>query len=296
MTESSSLNMAASIRTLWISLTVGYFLDSPIIEGINGFQPIIVPSLTQIAREHNRCRSRHIFYPVVSPLDSSSGTDEDGESDRYLISVASGKLSWEISEAQTQKPVLNLSLRDASPEEATDDENTEDVSEWDQGQRWMVTVEYLSILDIVTDDPDSNEPWLSPGRSSSSFLKDCPQLFRLEPTDVRDTAEWIIGEFGLDYVKKAVSQDKQSILLSFRKDDIVYGLEFMSIMMMGDAKPACRASSAFLLQAIQGGIQERTIGAALGAAGEATSKASRSIASDTMESFRQLRDAKRHKK
>lgn len=296
MTESFTLKMAASITTLWISLIVGYFFDSPIIEGINGLQPIIVPSLTQIARDHKSCRPRHSFYRVVYALDSSSGADEDGESDQYLMSVVSRKLSWEISEAQTQKPVLNLSLRDASPEEARDDENADDVSEWDQGQRWMITVGYLSSLDIVTDDLDSNEPWLSPARSSSSLLKECPQLFRLEPRDIRETVEWIISEFGLAYIKKAVSQDKQSILLSFRKDDIAYGLEFMSIMMMGDAKPACGASSAFLLQAIQGGIQERTIGAALGAAGEATSKASRSIASDTMQSFRQLRDAKRRKK
>jgi len=127
------------------------------------------------------------------------------------------------------------------------------------------------------------------------LLKHCPQLFRLEPTAIRETARYIVSEFGADYLRNAVLRD-DAVLLSFRKDQVAYGLEFMSTMMMTDARPVCGASSAFFLQAIEGGIQERTVGAALGAASAATSKASRSIASDTMESVRKLRDVTRHKK
>jgi hypothetical protein len=107
---------------------------------------------------------------------------------------------------------------------------------------------------------------------------------------VLETAQFIIDEFGVSYLE---SEPK---LLGFRKGDVSYGLEFMSIMMMiGDAKPFCAQSTDLLLQGIHGGISERSIQNALGAASAATSQASQSIASDTMESIRQLRASNRNK-
>eukprot|EP00536_Pseudo-nitzschia_multiseries_P018929 jgi/Psemu1/58064/gm1.58064_g len=242
----------------------------------------------------------HVHVHVHRAAPDGSG---DGESaDAHLAAEASKKLPWELSDEKQQKPVLNLSLRDASPEDLPS-ESEDDVAanKWNKGQRWEATIGFLEEMGIVADDDDDDEttpdtPWLSPARKSSALLRDCPQLFRLEPSEIRKTGEWIAETFGTGYLSNAVLRDRNAVLLSFRRDDAEYGLEFMSLMMMTDAKPACLASSAFLVTAIEGGIQERAVGAALGLAAEATSRASKSIASDTMESFRQLRDAKRHKK
>lgn len=223
---------------------------------------------------------------------SVTTSSEDGIIyDDTLIAKAAEKLDWEKSELKSQKPILNLSLRDPSPEETEIDidDDDGDILEWNQGQRWAITVDHLSNLGLFSNDAGSIN-------SSQVLLQNCPQLFRLDPSSIQETAEWIINEFGLAYLQAAALRDGNSILLSFRKADASYGLEFMSVMMMMDAKMACGASSAFFLEAIRGGIQERAVSAALGAAGSATSQASRSIASDTMESFRQLRDANRHKK
>ena len=233
------------------------------------------------------------FGRYLGHFSASIGVDGDDFYDDNLIMAASKKLDWEITEQRSQKPILNLSLRDVSPEETTNstDDDEEDISEWNRGQRWSVSVEYLSELGLF-----ANEGSSTPTESSSVLLRNCPQLFRLDPSSIQETAQWIIDEFGLVYLQAAVLRDGNCVFLTFRKEDAAYGLQFMSLMMMTDAKTACAASSAFLLEAIRGGIQERTVSAALGAAGTATSTASRSIASDTMESFRQLRDANRNKK
>ena len=224
-------------------------------------------------------------------LSATANVKDDGFYDDNLITMASEKLDWEKSDERNQKPVLNLSLRDTSPEERRiNKDDDDDVLQWNRGQRWTITVDHLSDLGVFANDEGSTN------KSSRALLKNCPQLFRLDPSAIRETAQWTIREFGIVYLQAAVLRDGNSILLSFRKDDASYGLEFMSVMMMTDAKTACAASSAFLLEAIRGGIQERAVSAALGAAGSATSKASQSIASDTMESFRKLRDANRHKK
>lgn len=217
-----------------------------------------------------------------------------GIGDDNLVALASEKLDWEIAEETSRKPVLNLSIRDASPEETTTDESDDnDVCEWNRGQRWTVTLKHLTELGVTVNEASASSDDTS--NTGSVFLENCPQLFRLDPSEVRETAQWIVDEFGLSYLKAAAIQNKNSVLLSFRKEDAAYGLEFMTTMMMMDAKPACAASSALLLQAIRGGIQERAVGAALRAAENATSQASKSIASDTMESLRQVRDATRNK-
>mmetsp|Transcript_3757 Transcript_3757/g.9846 ORF Transcript_3757/g.9846 Transcript_3757/m.9846 type:complete len:288 (+) Transcript_3757:46-909(+) len=248
--------------------------------------------------EHSSNRSGESGRPV-SFLPAVNSDDGGYFYDDNLITAASKKLDWEVSEQRSQKPILNLSLRDASPEElyiSVDDDD--DASKWNQGHRWNITVEYLSELGVFDTEDISSATETSPlpTISTRSLVEKCPQLFRLDPATIQETAQWIVDEFGISFLRAAIIRDNNPILLSFRKEDAAYGLEFMSTMMMTDAKPACAASSAFLMEAIRGGIQERAVSAALGAASSATSKASRSIASDTMESFRQLRDANRHKK
>lgn len=86
-------------------------------------------------------------------------------------------------------------------------------------------------------------------------------------------------------------------LLSFRCSDVAYGVEFLGTMMMmtsADAVvAACATSPAFLLSGIQGGIQERAVEKALGAAGSATSAANQKIVGDAVQSWNQIQQRKR---
>jgi hypothetical protein len=157
-------------------------------------------------------------------------------------------------------------------------ENTnDDTSEWDQGQRWDITKQGLSSQ-------------LSLDVNEDALLQECPQLLRLEPSMVLETAEWIVQEFGVSYLQLAPPR-----LLSFRSTDVAYGLEFMSTMMMANAKGACLAAPALLLSGIEGGIQEQAVKNALGAAGDATTKASQRIVGDSMATLQQLQQQKRRK-
>ena len=109
---------------------------------------------------------------------------------------------------------------------------------------------------------------------------------------VEGTASWIIDRFNLSFL------ESEWQLSGYPKDDVEYGLEFVSTMMMMTPEVAasvCQKSSALLLQGIQGGIQERAVQEALRSASDATSKASKSIASDTIASFRQLQNNQRKK-
>ncbi|KAG7348214.1 hypothetical protein IV203_016919 [Nitzschia inconspicua] len=206
------------------------------------------------------------------------------EIDDKILQAARNKLSWEIVQETQQKPILNLSARDLSPESTIEgtsavERNYDDISSWKNGERWTATKQLLESLGVDI----SNEV---------DILSQCPQLLRLESFMVEETASCIIDLFDVEYVQSEWQ------LLSYPLDDVVYGLEFVSTMMMmpqSDTRTICAQSSALLLQGIQGGIQERAVQTALGAASEVTSQATKAIASDTMKSFRQLRTNRRNK-
>jgi hypothetical protein len=226
----------------------------------------------------------------------SSFINDGNYNDEEFIIAATQKLTWEINEKTNQKPLLDLSLRDTSPEEYDSSDElltTEATSDWDQGQQWKITLNFLSeLIDSVDENDITPPPSII---QESKILENCPQLFRLEPIIIEETAQCIIDEFGIQYLQSSVLNDNP-IILSYKADDVVYGLQFMTTMMMTDSKPACAASSSLLLLAINGGIQERAVSTALGAAADATSKANKSIASDTMQSLRQIRTTNRNKK
>ena len=231
-------------------------------------------------------------------LFSSSFINDVNCNDEEFIVAATQKLTWEINEKTNEKPLLDLSSRDTSLVDSRSSEElltTEDTSDWDQGQRWKITLQKLSELIDTVDEDVITPPPPSSIIQESKILEICPQLFRLEPIIIEETAQRIIDEFGIQYLQSSVLNDNP-IILSYKANDVVYGLQFMTTMMMTDAKPACAASSALLLLAINGGIQERAVSTALGAAADATSKANKSIASDTMQSLRQIRTANRNKK
>jgi hypothetical protein len=189
----------------------------------------------------------------------------------YDIEAASDKMVWETLEESSSRPLLNLSSRDmTSPEDVVSE--TTDTSEWDQGQLWQITKQGLSNMGV---------------EDTESVLQKCPQLLRLEPSMVLETAEWVVQEFSTKYL------ESEPRLLSFRLTDASYGLEFMSMMMMMDAKPFCTAAPELLLTGIEGGIQEQAVKKALGSAADATTKASQTIAGDTMKTFKNLQKQRR---
>jgi hypothetical protein len=194
------------------------------------------------------------------------------EANDYDLDAAAEILVWERIQSSASRPVLDLSSKDASPEEADTNTHGEDVKNrenWSKGQYWKQTSDGLQQLGIT-----------------GEFLPKCPQLLRLYPGMVLATAEWLRNEFGVEYLRL------EPRLLSYPLTDVKYGLEFMSTMMMTDAKPACRASPDLFRSAIEGGIQEQSVKAALGAAGDATSKATQTIAGDAMASLKNLKNRK----
>jgi hypothetical protein len=251
------MKIVSSIFSTSIILFNVGITPSPFVRGFF-YQTLHVPSLQ---RQRQRQRQHRQRTPKLFAADKKN---------EYDIEAASVKLLWERMQESSSQPVLNLSSRNASTEESKTD-MSDGRESWSQGQRWKRTREGLNLLDIEVD---------------YSFLQRCPQLLRLDPLMVLETAEWIVNEFGIDYLKS------EPRLLSFCVKYVEYGLEFMSIMMMTDAKPACRASTDFFLTAIEGGIHEQAVMVALGAAGDATSKASQTIAGDTMTSIQSLRKRK----
>ena len=189
----------------------------------------------------------------------------------YDIEGASKLLEWEKLRDASRRPVLNLSARDASPEESSTP-ISDNKESWCNGQLWKQTKDGLNELGVNIDD--------------SFYLQQCPQLLRLDPSVVLQTASFLIDQFDIEYL------EKEPKLLGYQANDAKYGLEFMSTMMMRDAKSQCLASTDFYLNAIDLGIQEQVVKAALGAAGDATSKANQRIVGDTMVSLNNLKQKK----
>lgn len=184
------------------------------------------------------------------------------------IEAALVPLTWEGLEASASQPVLNLSGRDDSPEDAG---KAQETSNWDQGQLWAETQQGLKDRGIAHPD---------------DCLEKCPQLLRLAPTMVLESADLVLEQYGLAYLKS------ERRLLAYKSEQIIYGLEFMSTMMMMDATVACKASPALLLSGIEGGIQEKAVQSALGAAGAATSQANQRIVGDAMAALQSLKKPK----
>jgi len=174
------------------------------------------------------------------------------------VEAASIKLLWETLEELQARPVLNLSLREESPEE----ECRPDTSGWDGGQRWKETEQGLKNIGLKTD-----------------ILGRCPQLYRLETIMVLEAAEWLIQQ-GFTTV---IQSDPR--ILSYKCKDIEYGLEFLK--MMGMSSPLLLP--ALLLSGVEGGLQERAAQAALGAAGDATYNANQRIVGDVAAALNEIK-------
>ena len=223
--------------------------------------------------------STNFLFPTHRNLHSRT---QLSSSHQYDIEGALALLLWETLLEVSNRPVLDLSARDASPETAavgnkespsSETVSNSDRSLWDQGQRWNITK--LGLVDLGVHNPDR-------------FIEKCPQLLRLESTMVIETAKWIIHEFTVAYL------ESEPRLLSYPVSSVSYGMEFIGTMMMlPDAKPVCRASPELLLGGIEGGLQEQAVKNALGAASEATRQANQKIAGDAAASWKELKQRKR---
>jgi hypothetical protein len=200
------------------------------------------------------------------------------------VKAASVQLLWEKLDEQKSRPVLNLSNREMSPDEASsnfygsvDDQGAE---LWNQGQLWKETKQGLQVLGFDEEG------------SCDSLLQTCPQLYRLESEMILETCAWCIDNgFDVDYLRK------EPRILSYKCKDVAYGLEFISTMLMisKDNEAALgMLVPPLLLSGIDGGLQERAVQEALGAASDATYGANRRIAGDAAASLNQLK-AQRNK-
>ena len=165
------------------------------------------------------------------------------------------------------RPVLDLSK---NREEMIENENSAvqlNTNDWDQGQRWSETSTGLLALGLSSPD---------------ELLLKCPQLYRLEPSQVLETSKWLIQQegFGVTYLIQ------EPRVLSFKRTDVEYGLEFLKLMTMSTSL----ALLVPLLQSgIEGGLQERAVKEALGAAAEATYNANQRIAGDAAATLKSLK-------
>lgn len=228
------------------------------------------------------CTKHRAVHSFVSPPSPSCRAPHavlfSARGDKNWIEAASVQLEWEKLQEKQDQPILNLSGRDASPEE----DSTIDVDngkDWKNGQQWHETKQHLLQL-LNCNDEETIE----------SFRKTNPQLCRLETAQIIETATWLLQEFGSDYV---LSQPQ---FLLYRCVDVQYGLDFMSKMMMvPSAKAACQVAPAILQSGIDGGIQEQYVKKALGDASAATYSANQQIASTAMATLNAMKNNKNKK-
>ena len=179
------------------------------------------------------------------------------------IDAARTKLNWEKEAERQAKPVLNLSARERTvvpaEETAISDSIEEDDEEWIDGKLWEETRSGLIDLKALADDADA----------ASKLLAAAPQLARLEPSEVLECAKFVIEECG-----GTAALTSEPSLLTYRADDVRYGLKFLATMMMVDKSlvaSLCAGDPKILINAIDGGMQERAVAAAIGAANTAGS-------------------------
>lgn len=183
------------------------------------------------------------------------------------IEAASAKLEWEVLEERMTRPVLDLST---NQEELLENGRLTlqiDTTDWDEGQRWSETRK--GLLESGISSPDE-------------FLIECPQLYRLESSQVLETSKWLIERegFGVAYVVQVPR------VLSYKRADVEYGLEFLQLMTMSTSLALLVP---LLLSGIEGGIQERAVKEALGSAAEATCNANQRIAGDVVATLKSMK-------
>ena len=175
------------------------------------------------------------------------------------IEAAKSPLLWEVIKKREAQPVLNLSNRDKVPTDLQSEEAKQDGSCWEDGQQWATTKARLEEMGIRGEDADK-------------LLEAVPQLLRIDTDIIVDSCSAVMDLL----VDGHCLLLREPRLLSFRGDDIRYGVEFLSTMMASSPSTvlqACRVSPSLLLAGTEGGLQKQAVKRALGAAGQAADTA-----------------------
>eukprot|EP00978_Attheya_sp_CCMP212_P029669 scaffold106101_cov24-Attheya_sp.AAC.1 len=234
---------------------------------------------------------RSSFQKTVPLWESSSpsSSGKGGSNVELHVEAAKRKLPWEIMQEKEQRPVLNLSTRQVSPEQLSVEEE-EDAAitlissqGWEDGTVWCNTRTQLEeIMGVISSHDDS---------SIVEWLGVVPQLLRLDTTMVVETARVLLEELEIpcDLLRQEAPQ-----LLAFPPNHVRYGIEFLSIMMamphdLAQIKRLCAQHPSLLQSGVEGGMQEKFVQNALGSASDATQSAQQRIAGDTASTLNQLK-------
>jgi len=253
-------------------------------------------------------------HPPFATL-SSNEDDDDVDDDFFstiisedLLEASNEKLLWEVVREKEQRPVLNLSARDLSPEDVDEKQQQQQQQSKEEsssphrenGEVWKTTQMQLTKMGLFSSSSSSSNGGKDEDSSSSSsitrhkLLHSVPQLLRLDTTMVMETAQVLLEEF---HIPPALLLQESPQLLSFPPEDVRYGVEFLSLMMMMPSNlvlSTCQRTPALLRGGVEGGLQERTVQKALGAAAAATTSANHRIAADAVATLDQLRRTKKN--
>lgn len=220
-----------------------------------------------------------------------AANDDDDDLSLLLFEAAKEPLLWESIQAREDKPVLNLSNRDQnenllndkdSPQQQQVEKEEEALDACFSLEQWNATKTRLKEMGILRSKEEEE-----------NLLRALPQLLRLETSIVVHSCQALVDLFGND-TATMIQQEPQ--LLSFRANDLLYGVEFLSLMMASTQEigvETCRTNPILLKSGAQGGLQEQAVKRALGEAASATTNANQRIAANAAASLEALKQARK---
>ena len=217
---------------------------------------------------HNNVHTAHTHVCYASGKD---GLDDIVITQDFLEKVRI-PLKWEVQIEMEAKPVLNLSAlnsetlslaegADDFENEATIDDQNQEIEGWADGDVWQVTETNLIEMGII-----------GSKLTSQKMLTAAPQLFRLPTSHIIESASFLRTYLNGTNFTTLLNNDG-GLLLTYDADDLRYGLvEYLPNMMfrgnstqaadMIKTQLAISPSMAFsLLQlGVEGGLEERVSG------------------------------------
>lgn len=215
-------------------------------------------------------------------LSISSSNNSFDAPKHHLKAASKVPLLWETIQARESKPVLNLSNVNNIDNLLNDNEVGDfDLHRLEHKQHWNSTRSRLQEMNLLVLSDEQEE----------KILEAVPQLLRLDTDIVVNSCQAIMDLF--DHTNLILQQPQ---LLSFRGDDLRYGVEFLSIMMACSREiivDTCRDNPKLLVGGVEGGLQEQAVKRALSSASDATSKANKHIAANAAASLSSLKERKK---
>ena len=225
--------------------------------------------------------------PPRAAIFATAGISPQARFSAAELDSARVKLEWEAMVERQAAPVLNLSRRERTVVPADEPKISQKIADdddeaWDDGSLWDETRENLVSLKALSPD-DEDE--------ARRLLLVAPQLLRLEPAVVLEAARVVIDECG-----GAAMLVAEPRILTYRAADVRYGVKFLANMMMMDETMAvsmCKADPQMLIAGVDGGLQERNVAAALGAADAAGASLLGTLVKDVASAARAKRESRK---